>query len=50
MIFVFWANQAIKNRFLKFWIKKNAFLDQKKEIFRRSNLWKSFKGVSPWFW
>ena len=43
MIFVHSANQAIKNRFFKFWIKKNAFLDQKKEIFRKSNLWKSFK-------
>ena len=22
----------------------------KKEVFRESNQWKFFKGVSPWFW
>ena len=39
-----------KNRFRKFWIKKECFLDKKIEVFKISNPWKIFKGVSPWFW
>ena len=31
-MFVFWANQATKNRFRKFWIKKNAFETRKRKF------------------
>ena len=48
IIFVFWKIRPQKNRFWKFWIKKECFLDQKKEVFRESNQWKSFQGVSAW--
>ena len=49
MIFVFWANQATKNRVFLILVKKECFLDQKKEVFKNSNQWKFFNGVSPWF-
>ena len=39
-----------KNRFRKFWIKKECFLDHKTEVFKISNPWKCFKEVSPWLW
>ena len=32
VIFVFRANQATKNHFLKFWIKKNAFQTRKRKF------------------
>ena len=49
MIFVFWANQATKNRVFLILVKKECFLDQKKEVSKNSNQWKFFNGVSPWF-
>ena len=46
MIFVFWANQATKNRFFFILDKKEYFLDQKKEVFKNCNPWKFFsKGL-----
>ena len=45
--YVFRENQARKDRFLIFWIKK-CFLDMKKEVLKKSNKWKFSKGVSPW--
>ena len=50
IIFVFWEIMPQKNRFWKFWIKKECFVDHKKEVFKNSNPWKFFKAVSPWFW
>ena len=50
IIFVFWANQATKNHCFEILRKKECFSGQKKEVFKKSNQWKSFKGVSPWFW
>ena len=39
-----------KNRVFFILDKKECFLDQKKEIFKNSNQWKFFNGVSLWFW
>ena len=30
--------------------KKNAFLDYKNKIFKKSKIWLFCKGVKPWFW
>ena len=30
--------------------RKNAFLDYKKNKFKKSKNWHFFKGVNPWFW
>ena len=38
-----------KNSFWKFWIKKECFLDQIRDVLKNSNPWKFFKGVSPCF-
>ena len=45
MIFVFWANQATKNRVFLILDKKECFLDQKKEVFKNSNQWKFLTGL-----
>ena len=49
IILVFRKIKPQKNRFWKFWIKKECFLDQKKEVFKKSNQCKSFQGLSACF-
>jgi len=39
-----------KKSFFENPVEKECFWEQKKEVFRKSNQWKFFKGVSPWFW
>ena len=43
-MFIFGANQARKDRFFMFWIKKECFLDQKEEVLKNSKNIEIFKG------
>ena len=49
IIYVFWANQARKDRFLVILDKKKSFLHQKKKLLKKSKNSKFSKRVSPWF-
>ena len=45
IIFVFWANQPRKNRFFKFWTKKNAFYTRKRKFFKSPSIGNFSKGL-----
>ena len=49
MMWVFLADQFGKDRFLIFSIKKERFLDQKKQVLKKCKTWKFSKGISPRF-
>ena len=46
----FLGNIGKENVFYDILERKNAFLDYKKNKFKKSKNWHFFKGVNPWFW
>ena len=48
--FFFLGNIGQENVFYDILERKNAFLDYKKNKFKKSKNWHFFKGVNPWFW
>ena len=46
----FLGNKGHENVFYDILERKNAFLDCKKNKFKKSKNWHFFKGVKPWFW
>ena len=48
--FFFLGNIGQENVFYDILERKNAFLDYKKNKFKKSKNWHFFKAVNPWFW